>query len=119
MHINMEWSLVRREYTSWYVFGLRSLHVMSHQTLLLLVVPMLLVPGVVSIAFTYHLARYRVDLTPFNSPYDGASRIWQANVFRPSNYNPRGRRLLPWLYVLTILTALSTWGAAALVFYFA
>ncbi|HSY84507.1 MAG TPA: hypothetical protein VK807_22275 [Gemmatimonadaceae bacterium] len=92
---------------------------MSHQALLLLVVPMLLVPGVASIAFTYRLARYRVDLAPFNSPYDGTSRIWQVNVFRPSNYNARGRRLLPWLYVLTTLTALGTWGAAALIFYFA
>jgi hypothetical protein len=92
---------------------------MSHPTLLLLVVPLVLVPGVATIAFTYHLARYRVDLTPFNSPYDGVSRIWQVNVFRPSNYNARGRRLLPWLYFLSTLSALSTWGAGALIFFIA
>lgn len=41
----------------------------------------------------------RIDIRSGASPFSGASRVWQLNVLRPSNYIPRGRKLLMWFYV--------------------
>jgi hypothetical protein len=69
-----------------------------------LAIPLFLVPAVADLALIYWLAKYRVDLTPFNSPYEGASSVWQVNVLRPANYSKRGKRLLPWLYLSLFIT---------------
>jgi hypothetical protein len=69
-----------------------------------LAIPLFLVPAVADFALINWLAKYRTDLTPFNSPYEGASSIWQVNVLRPANYNERGKKLLPWLYLSLLIT---------------
>jgi hypothetical protein len=42
------------------------------------------------------LTAERIDIRSGASPFSGASRVWQLNVLRPSNYTPRGRKLLIW-----------------------
>lgn len=69
-----------------------------------LVIPLFLVSVVVDLALVNWLAKYRTDLTPFNSPYEGASSLWQVNVLRPENYDKRGKKLLPWLYLSLLIT---------------
>jgi hypothetical protein len=78
-------------------------------------IPIVLVPMIVSLALTHWLAKYRVDLRPWESPYEGASWVWQVNVFRRSNYNEQGQKLLPWLYLCTAVSFCTLVAAVFLV----
>jgi hypothetical protein len=49
------------------------------------------------------LRPHRVDLRPHQGVEAGRSRIWQANVLDPRNYDAKGRRLLRWLVLLNVL----------------
>jgi hypothetical protein len=63
------------------------------------------IPIFFSLILLPKLRAHRVDLEKGASGFDGASRAWQINVMRPSNYTPEGRRLLVWYYVAVIAQA--------------
>jgi hypothetical protein len=51
-----------------------------------------------------HMTKYRIDIDAKQHFGQGASRIWQVNVFRESNYSEKGKR---WVTILQIMQAIA------------
>jgi hypothetical protein len=52
---------------------------------------------------TYVLMQHRTGLRRGESPSSGPFWAWQVNVFLHAQYDERGRRLKPWIWVVTAL----------------
>ncbi|RMG70583.1 MAG: hypothetical protein D6722_08520 [Bacteroidetes bacterium] len=59
-----------------------------------------------ALVLPHALAKYRTDIPPGTSPYQGRSIFKQWNYANPANYTPEGRQRLKWLYICTVLQML-------------
>jgi preprotein translocase subunit SecG len=66
----------------------------------------LLVAGFVSVmallVVMVRATQHRIDIPPGAGFQSGKSKIWQVNVFTPSNYDAAGRTLVRWMWILQV-----------------
>jgi len=72
------------------------------------------ISAITNLVLVVRLRSHRVDIGPRDSFATGKYRVWQLNVFDPSNYSVTGRRLLTWLYLGTVVQAVAIAGLVVL-----
>lgn len=72
---------------------------MSSDFKILLAVMTLWVVGAIGIILFVAIRRYRIDLKPNQSGYEGDSTLPILNYLSPGNYSREGMRLLRWFWV--------------------
>ena len=72
-----------------------------------------LVAGLASVVMLGFLRPHRTDISGSELYSAGRSRIWQANVSNPENYNTKGKRLLKIFHLLQLLAGIG--GFVALI----
>lgn len=71
------------------------------------------VVGAIGILLFVAIRRYRTDLRPNQTAYEGASRLPVVNYMSPNNYAREGLRLLRWFWawhiVMLAVAATAAW----------